>query len=333
MKLSSCTAIAGTNIALVKYWGKRDTALNLPAAGSLSLTLRELGTRTTVRFGAQLGPHDRVRLNGNEADEPTRNRIVSFLDLVRAQAGIQARAEVVTENSVPTAAGLASSASGFAALAVAASRAAGLALSPTELSVLSRRGSGSAARSIFGGFVEMHPGARDDGTDAAATAIAEGDGWPVRLVVAVTAEGQKTIGSTAAMDRTARTSPFYPAWLESVPRDLQDARAAIAERDLRRLGALAERNAVRMHASALAADPPILYWTAATLAAMETVRALRGRDVDAYFTIDAGPHVKVLCEPRHVVEVEAALAATPGVLRTIVASPGRGARILQETTA
>lgn len=332
---TSCTAIAGTNIALVKYWGKRAGTMNLPAAGSLSLTLRELDTRTTVRFDPQASDGDRVRLNGQDADEGTRRRVSSFLDLIREQAGISSSAEVVTENTVPTAAGLASSASGFAALALAASRAAGLTLAPEALSVLARRGSGSAARSIFGGLVEMQAGTRDDGTDAYARPLPAGDadGWPLRLVVAVTAEGPKAIGSTEAMRRTAQTSPYYKAWVDSVDVDLRDARAAIRERDLRRLGAVAERSALRMHASALAADPPILYWSPSTIAAMDTVRQLRHQGIDAFFTIDAGPHVKVLCEPTHAAEIEAALAKTPGVLRTIVASPGRGARILQETTS
>jgi len=329
----SCTAIAGTNIALVKYWGKRGGPFNLPAAGSLSLTLRELDTRTTVRFDAQLGPGDRVRLNGQPADEGMRRRVSAFLDLVRQQAGVSAAAEVISENTVPTAAGLASSASGFAALALAASRAAGLTLPPEALSVLARRGSGSAARSIFGGLVEMQAGKREDGTDAYARPLPEGDAWPMRLVVAVTSEGPKAIGSTEAMRRTEQTSPYYKAWIDSVDTDLREARAAIAERDLRRLGTIAERSALRMHASALAADPPILYWSPATIAAMDTVRQLRHRGVDAFFTIDAGPHVKVLCEPGHAGEVEAALANTPGVVRTILASPGPGARILQETTA
>lgn len=328
----SCTAVAGTNIALVKYWGKRDGALNLPAAGSLSLTLRELDTRTTVRFDPGL-PADRVRLGGQDADEATRRRVVAFLDLVRQQAGITTRAEVASENTVPTAAGLASSASGFAALALAASRAAGLALGPEALSALARRGSGSAARSIFGGLVEMQAGTRDDGSDAFARPLAEGDAWPLRLVVAITAAGPKAVGSTEAMRRTAETSPYYERWIQSVDGDLRAARAAIAERDLPRLGAVAERSALRMHASALAADPPILYWTAATLSAMDTVHQLRRRGVDAFFTIDAGPHVKVLCEAAAAEEVEAALARTAGVLRTLVASPGRGARILQEQTA
>ena len=333
MSLRACTAQAGTNIALVKYWGKRDAALNLPAAGSLSLTLRELGTRTSVRFAGDVGPEDRVRLNGQPADPRAHARVSTFLDLVRERANITTRAEVVTENSVPTAAGLASSASGFAALALAATQAAGLTLGAAELSALARRGSGSAARSIFGGFAEMHAGIRDDGADAFATPIPEGDAWPLHLVIAVTTEAAKAIGSTEAMDRTARTSPYYRAWIDSVDGDLRDARDAIATRNLNQLGAVAERSAMRMHASALAADPAILYWSAATIAAMETVRQLRSRSVNAYVTIDAGPHVKVLCEPASVTTVETALSATPGVLRTIVGSPGPAARILPELGA
>ena len=324
-----CTAIAGTNIALVKYWGKRDAALNLPANGSLSLTLAELGTRTSVRFidGADA---DRVTLGGAAADARFHARVVTFLDRVRARAGIAARAEVATENSVPTASGLASSASGFAALALAASRAAGLDLPASELSELARLGSGSAARSIYGGFVEMARGERADGRDAVASPLGlrdDGPAWDVRLVVAITAAGEKAEGSTSAMDRTASTSPFFPAWVASVPADLAEARAAIAARDLPRLGTVAERSALRMHATAMAADPAIIYWNGATVAAVHATRALRARGLRAYFTIDAGPHVKVLCAATDAGEVAAALGNVPGVLRTITAAPGTGARL------
>jgi diphosphomevalonate decarboxylase len=330
------TAFAGTNIALVKYWGKRDTALNLPATGSLSLTLDRLGTRTTVHFhghgdagGGSSGTTDRVVMNGAPADAATAERVSAFLDRVRARAGSAARAFVTTENGVPTASGLASSASGFAALALAATRAAGLTLSPDELSVLARLGSGSAARSIFGGFVEMARGERADGGDAAARPLAGGDGWDVRLVVAVTTAGPKPMGSTAAMEHTARTSPYYPAWLAGVDGDLVAARAAIAARDLPALGAVAERSALRMHAAAMAADPAIIYWNPATLAAIAAVRALRDRGVPVFFTIDAGPHVKALCAAAHADEVAAALAAVPGVVKTLMGAPGPGARVVE----
>ena len=323
------TAVAGTNIALVKYWGKRDAALNLPAAGSLSLTLDALGTRTSVRFTDALAA-DRLTLDGAAADARATARVAAFLDRVRARAQLEARAEVVSENTVPTASGLASSASGFAALALAATHAAGLSPSPAELSELSRLGSGSAARSIFGGFVEMARGERADGRDAVAAPLPGGDAWrDVRLVVAVTSDAAKALGSTEAMERTSRTSPYYAAWIASVADDLAEARAAVEARDLTRLGVVAERSALRMHASALAAEPGILYWNAATVAAMGAVRALRDQGVAAYFTIDAGPHVKVLCAAADAHTVEDALLRCPGVLRTVVASPGEGAHLVE----
>ena len=325
------TAVAGTNIALVKYWGKRDVALNLPATGSLSLTLDRLGTRTTVAFDD--GATDRLVLDGAPADEPATARVSAFLDRVRARAEIARRALVTSDNSVPTAAGLASSASGFAALALAATRAAGLTLSPTELSALARIGSGSAARSIFGGFVEMARGERADGSDAVAHALPEqgpdGAGWDLRLVVAITASGPKAIGSTAAMTHTARTSPYYEAWVAAVPADLAAARAAIAARDLAALGVVAERSALRMHAAAMAADPAIIYWNAATLSAIAAVRALRARGTDAFVTIDAGPHVKVLCRAADADAVAGALRAVPGVSETLIAASGPGARVVE----
>jgi len=325
----AATAVAGTNIALVKYWGKRDAGLNLPAVGSLSLTLDGLSTRTTVAFDGKLAA-DALVLNGADADARALGRVSKFLDIVRTRTGLRERARVESTNDFPTAAGLASSASAFAALALAATRAAGVTLGDAELSVLARRGSGSAARSIFGGFVEMARGDRPDGRDAVAAPVAGGDAWPdIRLVVAVTSDAAKAIGSTEAMERTARTSPYYASWIASVAPDLAEARAAIAVRDLPRLGAVAERSALRMHACALAAEPGILYWTPATLAAITAVKALRATSIAAFFTIDAGPHVKVLCAAPDAARVAEALLRTPGVLRTVVAAPGRGARVVE----
>lgn len=325
--MGAVTARAGTNIALVKYWGKRDAALNLPAAGSLSLTLAELGTVTRVSF---TGERDEVRLDGAPADAKFAARVGRFLDLVRARAGSTRAARVETSNTVPTAAGLASSASGFAALALAASRAAGLRLSPAELSVLARRGSGSAARSIFGGLVEMDAGQRADGSDACARPLLEPGAWDLRLVVAITARGEKAIGSTAAMDQTRASSPYYDAWIASVPPDLAAARAAIAARDLTALGPVVERSALRMHASALAADPAILYWQPATVAVLHAVAAARKAGLAAYATIDAGPHVKVLCRAPDAAAVVALCAGVPGVERTLLATPGQGAVVIEE---
>jgi diphosphomevalonate decarboxylase len=205
-----------------------------------------------------------------------------------------------------------------------------LQLSPAELSELARRGSGSAARSIFGGFVEMQAGTSPDGSDAVAAPVLDERAWDVSLCVAITTQGEKALGSTAAMDRTAQTSPYYAAWIASVPADLVEARAALAARDLDGLGRVAERSAMRMHASAMAAEPHILYWNAATVATMLTVKQLRAAGCAAYFTMDAGPHVKVLCVSADAPRVKAALAASPGVLEALVLSPGPGAHVVHE---
>jgi len=323
----TATARACANIALVKYWGKRDAARNLPAAGSLSLTLGALVTETTVAFDAALAS-DELFLDGTAARPGDLQRTSAFLDLVRAQAAITTRARVTSTNEFPTASGLASSASGFAALAVAATTAAGLASSPRELSILARRGSGSAARSIFGGFVRMHAGHAEDGSDAFAEPIGSRLVDRVRMVIAVVGGGvPKTHGSRDAMEHTAATSPFYRAWIAQVPADLAAAEGALAAGDLAQLGTIAEANALAMHASALAARPAIIYWQPATLALLAEVRALRDRGHAAWATMDAGPHVKVLTSIDEAEAVAAALRAVPGASEVTISGPGGPATV------
>jgi len=325
------TARAHANIALVKYWGKRDSQLNLPAAGSLSLTLAELTTTATVQFlpGAA---RDTLVLDGQPAPAPALARLSSWLDLIRSRAGHSLHAEVSSANDFPTASGLASSASAYSALALAASAAAGLELDARELSILARRGSGSAARSVFGGFVLMHGGTLPDGSDAFAEPLPSPGDWPVRMVVAVVAGGAaKSHSSRDAMEHCARTSPLYRAWLDTVPKDIAEARAAVAEQDLHALGAVAESSALAMHAAAMASRPAVLYWRPETLACMQTVRELRGESgVAAYFTIDAGPHVKVLTSAEHADGVAASLLRVPGVTDVIVCAPGGPAVLVEE---
>ena len=319
------SAMACANIALVKYWGKRDAALNLPAAGSLSLTLEALRTTTTVRFDDAL-ESDQFELDGEVSST---KRLTPWLDIVRQRAGFATRAAVVSRNDFPTASGLASSASAFAALAVAACEAAGVSLSRTELSELARRGSGSAARSLFGGFALMHAGQRPDGSDSVAEAIAGAEDWPVRMVIAIVGGGKKkNVSSRDAMEHCAATSPLYQAWLGSVPPDLDHAQAAIANRDLAALGAITQGSAMAMHAAALASRPPVRYWQPATLRCLDAVDALQARHLDAYATMDAGPHVKVLTSQAHSEEVAEALAALDEVSEVIVSAPGPGARLL-----
>ncbi|MGE0399028.1 MAG: diphosphomevalonate decarboxylase [Kofleriaceae bacterium] len=325
---TTATARACANIALVKYWGKRDAARNLPAAGSLSLTLGALVTETTVTFDTALAA-DELILDGSSARPKEVAKISAFLDLVRAEAQLGARARVTSKNEFPTASGLASSASGFAALAVAATTAAGLALSPRALSILARQGSGSAARSIYGGFVRMHAGTAADGSDAYAEPIASRLTDRVRMVIAVVGGGApKSHGSRDAMEHTAQTSPLYRAWVELVPADLAAAEGALAAGDLAALGAVAEANALAMHASALAARPAIFYWQPTTLALLAEVRALRDRNIAAWATMDAGPHVKVLTSIDDAEHVASALRAVPNVTDVLVSSPGSGATVI-----
>lgn len=314
------TAVAHPNIALCKYWGKRDRTLNLPSVGSLSLTLAPFCTTTTVEWGAD---QDELVLNGRPGTPTESRNVFALLDLIDSW---RPKVRVLSENDFPTAAGLASSSSGFAALALAATKAAGQPRTLEELSVLARRGSGSAARSVFGGWAEWKVGEREDGLDSHAFALAPENHWDVRMIVAIFDDGPKTVSSRDGMLHTQETSPFYPAWVASTPRDLADARVAIRQRDLTRLGVVMERSALRMHASMMAADPPVFYWKSGSVWAQETVRSLRARGVPCAWTMDAGPNVKVLVETPYADDVVRRLANVAD--RVHVLEPGGPARLL-----
>lgn len=320
------TALAHSNVALVKYWGKRegvDPSLNLPETGSISITLGELQTRTTVVFDGGL---DGDKVSGIR--DKDHERVSQFLGLVRERAGIETFAEVRTENDFPTGAGLASSASGFAALAMAASHAADLELSKTELSQLARRGSGSAARSIFGGFAEQKRGQAPDGSDCHAVQLQPWDHWPLSVAVAIVDEGEKPVSSTAGMLWTAETSPFYAAWLADHTQDLETVRSAINERDFDKLAHVTEHNCLKMHATMLTAIPTLLYWNATTLAVMRRIWQLRELGTKVCFSIDAGPQVKAICDASSLDIVAATLESVPGVKRVIRSGLGTGASLI-----
>ena len=318
------TARANVNVALVKYWGKRDTSLNLPATGSISLTLAGLWVEATCAFG--MGDEDECRIDGAVARDDDGAKVLDFVDLVRREAGIDARARVRTTSGVPRGVGLASSAAAFAALATSVSRAAGLRLEPPALSALARRGSGSAARSVFGGFVEWHRGERPDGRDSIAEPLLSPEAWNLCMVIAVTSTERKPVSSREGMRRAA-ASPFYPAWVQAAERDLAAARRAIAARDLDALGLVTERSALAMHAVGLAAEPPLFYWRGATVDCIHRVWALRAEGTRAYVTIDAGPQVKVLCEEGDGPRVADTLRDVPGVERVLTCVPGGGVEV------
>ena len=320
------TAIANANIALVKYWGKRDKALILPQNSSISMTCEGMQTTTTVEFSNKYKEHT-VIINDEEFKKDEKD-IHGHLDRICRLAGISQHANVVSESNFPVAAGLASSASGFAALTLAACAAAGLRLSPKKLSMLTRQGSGSACRSIFGGFVEWHRGFRTDGSDSYAELIASKEHWPdFRMITAVVQEKKKPVSSRAGMQQTVETCPYYKAWLESVENDLRNIRQGIRQRNFEKVAGIAEYNCLKMHAMMMTTRPPIIYWLPATMEIIHAVRQMRENGIHAYFTIDGGPNVKVMCMKRDENKINKMLLELDGVIKTISCKPGSGAHL------
>jgi diphosphomevalonate decarboxylase len=321
----SATALARANVALVKYWGKRDEALNLPAVGSISVTLDGLEARATV---SHPGPNDTPRArfvqNGQPVAGVAGERMAAFLDRLARPSSDAPTLYADVEANFPVGAGLASSAAIFCAVTAAALSLLGRAVDRGQLSALARQGSGSAARSVFGGFVEWHRGSAADGSDSIAQPLLPATGWDLALLVAVTSERMKETGSRDAMRHVAETSPLYDGWLAAQDADLAAMRRAIAARDLAEVGRISEENCLRMHATGFAARPPVFFWTPATLAVMDAVRALRRAGTPAWFTIDAGPQVKVLCAPGDADAVAGALGRVAGVQRVLRSRPGDG---------
>jgi len=317
----AATVRAHANIALAKYWGKADVARNLPAVPSLSLTLAGMCTTTEVEFASEL-TQDELFLSGTAQLGKPLARASKLLNEVRGLAGVQNYARVRSHNDFPTASGLASSASGFAALALAAVRALGLPLPIERVSALARAASASAARSLFGGYVQLGASAES------AERVAPPEHWPLKMLVAVTSEAAKDTGSTDGMQHTASTSPYYPSWVSDAPRLFADVKAAVLAKDFERLAPAVEQSALMMHASMLAASPALIYFRPATLAVIEAVRAQRRAGSACCFTIDAGPHVKVLVEPHSAAALKRALTDVPGVLRVLESEPGGDAQVL-----
>ncbi len=327
MHSDKTTAVACSNIAFVKYWGKWDEALHLPLNSSLSIALSQAMTTTTVAFDPGLA-EDEVVIDGQAAQASARLRAARHLDRIRQMAGMEQRARVASRNSFPRDAGLASSASGFAALTLAATKEAGLELSTRELSCLARLGSGSAARSIPGGFVEWHAG--QDHESSFAEQIAPPHHWPeLRDIVVVLERAPKPVGSTQGM-ALVQTSPYLATRLALVPGRLERARQAILDRDLVALGKVSEEEAIELHLIAMSSRPPLFYWRPTTLALIHRVLAWRSEGLEVYFTLDAGPNVHLLCEEKDAESITAALEEMAEVQQIIVNMPGPGAHLCPE---
>ena len=326
------SAIANANIALVKYWGKRNEKLILPYNSSISMTTEGLTTHTTVEFDKRY-QEDTLILNGKHSKKGSKeyDRFLSFVNMAGKMAGTSLKSRIETNNNFPTAAGLASSASGFAALAAALNEALCLGLDERGLSILARRGSGSAARSILGGFVEWKKGKMKDGLDSFAVQIASLNHWPeFRMITCVTSKKEKKVSSRTGMAQTVLTSPMYKVWLDTVEEDLKKVRKGIKEKDFTLVGRTAEQNCLKMHATVITTRPSIIYWNKATIETIQSVIRWRDEGLKCYFTIDAGPQVKIICLEKDVGEIIEKCKNLEGLKDIIVTKPGQGARITKE---
>lgn len=328
--MTSATARAYPNIALVKYWGKADEKLIVPVAGSLSMTLDDFPTTTTVTL-TEGG--DTFRLNEVDQDGTAADRVTVFLDLVRSlavDAGLDTAhlsARVVSTNEGPTAAGMASSASGFAALAVAAASAYGLDLDTRELSRLARRGSGSASRSLIDRFAVWHAG---DDESSYAEAVSAPD---MAMVAVPVATGEKAVSSRQGMIATAETSPFYPAWITSTQETLTEMIAACERGDVTTIGELTENHAIRMHALIASCRPSIRYLNPTSIAVFDEIAAMRQEGVEAYATADAGPNVFALTRPELAHIVADRLVGFTKDNEAKILMPGQGAHLIDGASA
>ena len=323
MKPSSATAKANPNIAFIKYWGNRDNDLRLPVNGSISMNLDGLFTRTTVSFTES--KKDLLTINSTAVTGKGLDRVSYILDLVRKMANINERADVTSENNFPAGAGIASSAAAFAALALASSRAAGLTLSEAQLSVLARRGSGSASRSIPAGFVEWKMGESEN--DSYAFSIAPAEHWNLVDCVAIVNASHKKTGSTEG-HAIAGTSPLQNARVEDAPRRIEICRNAILKKDFEAFANIIEHDSDIMHSVMMTSNPPLMYWQSATVEIFHQVREWRASGLPVGYTVDAGANVHVLCLGDYAKEVEKRLREIPGVSNVLVAGVGGAAKVV-----
>jgi diphosphomevalonate decarboxylase len=323
---------APSNIAFVKYWGARDLERAIPNHASISMTLDRCRSLCTVEALDEPGDDEvwLVTEQGERLDpgESFKARVFAHLDRLRRHFGVQVRFVVGTRNTFPSAAGIASSASGFAALTCTVVAALGREADAAELSLLARRsGSGSAARSVMGGYVEWPLGESDE--QCYAFEIAPAEHWPLCDVVAIVQSGPKTVSSLDG-HLAAASSPHYALRVELVGERLEIVRQAIRDRDLGRMGPVLEEEFIEMHCIAMSSRPAVFYWSPATLAVLARLRELREDGLEGWATMDAGANVHVICPPGDEESIAEALAATPGVEKVLRDRVGSGPETLEE---
>jgi diphosphomevalonate decarboxylase len=325
------TVKANANIALTKYWGKKDALLKTPWNSSTSVTLEGLETTTTVDFDKKYAK-DIFILDGKEYEETTDEykEVKEQLDIIRGKAKIDLKAKVMSKNDFPTAAGFASSASGLAALTFASAKAAGLNLSTKELSIISRMGSGSASRSLIDGFAIWHRGNASDGLDSFAEQIAPKEHWPeFRILGCVVSKNAKKIKSRAGMAQSVKTSPIFEQWYNNAEKDAQTMVQLIKDKNFEALGQLAQKNCLLMHACAITTTPPVIYWAPGTLEVMHRVLELQDEGMKCYFTMDGGPQVKIICLEKDVKAIKKEIKKLEFVHDIIECKPGLGPRVIK----
>jgi diphosphomevalonate decarboxylase len=321
--ISTASAAAHPNIAFIKYWGNKDHDLRIPANGSLSMNLAPLETRTTVSFDTDL-KEDHLVLNGESASPAALDRVSTMLDRVRGMAEVNTYARVISENSFPTGAGIASSASAFAALALAAVTSLGLDLNEKQLSALARTGSGSASRSIPGGFVEWIP----DQESSHAFSIAGPAYWTLVDFVVLISREHKTIVSSDG-HKLADSSPLQEGRVIDAERRLDICRTALIEKDFETFAEIVELDSTLMHSVMMTSTPPLYYWEPGTLEIIKAVRSWRAAGLPVCFTIDAGPNVHLICPESASDAVKRKLSALVNVKSILKCTPGGAARLLE----
>jgi len=326
---TSVVVRANANIALIKYWGKRDEALLLPTKSSLSVTLDGLVTETRIAFYD--GESDSVRLDGDVLSGEKAKKITQFLDLFRKQFSVSRRFMIFSSNSFPTAAGLASSASGFAALAYGLDKLCETGLDDRGLSILARQGSGSASRSLFGGFAVWHKGVLADGSDSFGEQLFGESHWSeFRLLVVLLTQEEKSVSSRDAMRCSQATSPSYGEWVKVSEQRIPAMQRAIGARDFETVGVLAEEDCLGMHQTMHDSIPSTNYWLPASVAVMDAVRTLRDEGFSCYFTMDAGANVKILCLDSVAELVREQIAEIEGVQGIISCGVGGAPKVSEE---
>lgn len=315
------TAVAPSNIAFIKYWGKKDEALRLPENASISMNLSNLLTTTTVEFDSKL-EQDIVMINGH-TDEKEITRVTKHLDRIRKIAGVELKAKVISENNFPSGTGLSSSASGFAAFTIAATKAAGLKLSEKELSILARMGSGSACRSIPNGFIEWLDG--DTNETSYAVSLYPKDYWNIADVVVI-ASNEKKIVPTSEGQKLSKSSPFFNTRISHMPEKIKMLKQYLKEKDFTAFGELIESEALELHSIMLTSTPSLIYLLPNTLRIMLEVKKLRSEGLEVYFTLNTGQDVHLICESKNAKMIAKKAQKIEDVRDTIINLPADGAR-------